>query len=306
MRHPLRGVDGGHRHRLAAGVVGGVLEQRRVDGGGQHGADVDLPVALQSQLLPQAGAERPDGELRHAVGVRVGLGHHTHDRGDVDDHAAALLPQVRQHRSGAVDVTHQVDVDDAAEVLQRHVGERAEHGDRGVVDPHVDAPVALDRPPCQFAHRLVVGHVGHHRQRLGSGGAALLRRRLQGLPPPGREDHRGSLLREHPRGGAPDAARRARDDHNRIPGSHENRPPAGSCGCCWIAAPLPPAPRGKRLRLPGVPAGGPTEAAVRSCPGRLAGIPHLPLAFQGEASTAEPDHRTPVLGTSHPRNQIFA
>jgi len=103
-------------------VVAGVLEDRRVDRGRQHRADLDPAAA---QLLAQCQAEPDDAELRGRVGAEVRHRDHAGDRGVVDEHPAALRPELADGGPSAVDVPEQVGLDHAPEVRRRDVLERA-------------------------------------------------------------------------------------------------------------------------------------------------------------------------------------
>ncbi len=165
--------------------------------------------------------------LRHDVRVGVGLAHHPGDRGDVDQGAAPLLPHGAQSCPGPVHGAHDVDVDDPAEILQRHVRERPEHGDRRGVDPYVDPPEPFHGTPCEVVDRLDVRDIGRDDERPGAPvPLAVARGGFEGLLSPRGQHHGTALARERHRGGPSDTARRPRDHHYRILDTH----PAASSG----------------------------------------------------------------------------
>jgi hypothetical protein len=75
---------------LLPGVVGHVIEERRVVRRRHHRADADVLQALLVDLLPQGIAEPDDVVLGGSVGGVVGRGVTAQLRGDVDDDAALL------------------------------------------------------------------------------------------------------------------------------------------------------------------------------------------------------------------------
>jgi hypothetical protein len=85
------------------------------------------------------------------------------------DQRTALPFQVRQRGHGAVDLAHQVDVDDAGELLRRRALERGDQQDAGDVHPRVQPAVLGHRPLCDPLHLVGIGHVGD----LGAGLAAV-------------------------------------------------------------------------------------------------------------------------------------
>jgi hypothetical protein len=98
-RDSLRAQERPQRIDRAAGEVGGVLEQRRVDRGRHQRADVD---AFAADLVAQTFGEAAERELRGHVRARVpGFDARVH-RPDVDQRAAAAAAQRRQRRASAL------------------------------------------------------------------------------------------------------------------------------------------------------------------------------------------------------------
>ena len=206
-------VDGPRRLHRTAGVVGAVLEERRVDGRRHDGHHVD-PGA--DELLAQRLAEADDRELRRRVRRVVRHRHLAEHRGDVDQHAVALCAEMWQRRPGAVHAAEEVRVHDAAEDLRRDVLERPEHANTGVVHPDVDVPEAIERAACQHPHRALLAHVGRHGERLAAARAAVLDDAGQRRLAPRAHHDRRTLAREGHRRRAADAARGARDHDHRF------------------------------------------------------------------------------------------
>jgi hypothetical protein len=148
----------------------------------------------------------------------------------------APLAHVGQSGPGAVHEAHDVDVEDAPEVVERSLLERGECGDRGAVDPGVDAAEALDRPPREHLDGIGGGHIRWDRERGPSATLAFASNVLQRDVSPRGEHHLGAVRGTRERSRPPDAARRARDHDHRIPDPH-----------------TPALPRARRLKrgLPG-------------------------------------------------------
>jgi hypothetical protein len=86
---------------------------------------------------------------------------------------------VGQHGPGAVDHSHQVNLEHAREGLGRDVLEAPEGIHAGIVEPDVDPAKALDRTPRQRLNLRLLGHVGGHRDSIRPLGPAGRRRILQ-------------------------------------------------------------------------------------------------------------------------------
>ncbi len=178
------------------------------------------------------------GEMRQpgfasAIGDAECRGAQTRDRSDVDDGAAALVTHDRRHRLGHQERTGEVDRQDALPILQRHVEQRLEHRDAGIVDQRIDAAEL----PMGLLHgdldRSWVGDIGLERQ----GGI----RAVQGIDSGAQRvaqniQHRNlpAVLQEAGRRREADAARRAGDKGNLF----QLRRHVGFFPCCGFVAEL--------------------------------------------------------------------
>ena len=127
------------------GVLRTALPDRGVDRAGLDDRDRDAPGP---QLLAEDVADRLDPELGGVVGAVEREGDAAADRGDEDDAAAGRADR-RQHRLGDGDLGGQVDLDLAAEFLQRQRLQRARDGDAGVVDEALEAALRLGTDPLR-------------------------------------------------------------------------------------------------------------------------------------------------------------
>ena len=107
-----------------------------------HAADPDVVVA---HLLHQRFRERVETGLRGAVGRAAGKRILSRQAADVDDPAAAPLPQVRDGRVAVVEDAAEVRVDHRLPVGDRHLRGILQQGDPGVVHEHVEAAETIDR-----------------------------------------------------------------------------------------------------------------------------------------------------------------
>src|SRR5215216_7696925 len=69
-----------------------------------------------------------------------------------------------QHRPGAMDVAHDVDLKNAPKVAERNLLERCKGGDRGAVNPDINPPKTLRYPLSNLPHRLLIGDISGHRK----------------------------------------------------------------------------------------------------------------------------------------------
>src|SRR5215217_2037556 len=69
-----------------------------------------------------------------------------------------------QHRPGAMDVAHDVDLKNAPKVAERNLLERCEGGDGGAVNPDINPPKTLDYLVSNLPHRLLIGDISGHRK----------------------------------------------------------------------------------------------------------------------------------------------
>src|SRR5207302_8131917 len=76
------------------------------------------------------------------VGSRAALGGEAVEGGDVDDRPSAR--HVRHHRLNAEERAEEVDVEHTPEIALGHLVHGGGRVDAGVVDQHVDAPVAVE------------------------------------------------------------------------------------------------------------------------------------------------------------------
>jgi hypothetical protein len=86
--HPVGRHRRGDGPEAVAGVVGGPLEHRGVDGAGEHAAHGDARVGARAVV--QREREAPHGELAHRVGGHHRVRHQPEQRRQVDQDAVAL------------------------------------------------------------------------------------------------------------------------------------------------------------------------------------------------------------------------
>ena len=144
---------------------------------------------------------------------------------DVDDLAAALALQDRQHRLRHQEHAFQVGGDDAVPVLFRQPldGARARTA-AGIVDQHVDAAEGPDRALDQRCHLGLVGNIGGNAHRVASQIADLSGDRLDPVVIAAVDHHLGALAGETERDFAPDARGCAGDQRDFIRERHPCRP----------------------------------------------------------------------------------
>lgn len=134
----------------------------------------------------------------------------------VDDRAGALAPQRLERRLHAINLPHQIDLDDALDLPDRHVGNRGVLVDAGIVNPGVDTPEAPHGLLGQALDLAQYGDVGHHCQRAAFAGLDLSRDLIQGLAVAHPQHDRGASRAEGEGTGAANAARRTSDHNNRF------------------------------------------------------------------------------------------
>ena len=126
-----------------------------------------VPGSITATWIPhgrssrRSVSEKPSSaELRGGVGAEQRDGDLAADRADVDD-PPARGAQLRQERLRDGDLADQVDLDLAAEVVDRLVLDRRGDGDAGVVDEAGEAapPVASRTVARRRGDRVRVGHV---------------------------------------------------------------------------------------------------------------------------------------------------
>src|SRR5205085_11652494 len=100
------------------GVVGRVLEKRRVCGSREDGADIDIGTNI---LLTQGVAQPAHAVLGDVVSAAIGNAAQRHLRGDIYQHASSLLLELAQGGARAVDVAKQIRLQKLPEVLTRGV-----------------------------------------------------------------------------------------------------------------------------------------------------------------------------------------
>ena len=183
-------------------------EERRLHGAGAQRIDAHASARELDGELPAQGE---DGALRGGVGDlrrrRAGEGH---ERGDVDDRAAAALEQMRDPVLAAEEDALRVDVLHALPRLDLRLEDRGVvrgHDPRVVVED-VDSAVALGRRGVHGLHAVGVGDV----HLLEEGLAALGCGRLALLGIDVGDADACALLREEDRGLPADAAGGAGDD----------------------------------------------------------------------------------------------
>lgn len=143
------------------------------------------------------------------------------DGDHVDQRAAALLPEVRQHGVGPVDLAEQVHLHHTPVRSDRRHVEAPDRADAHVIEPHVDGAEALDRRGDELAHRVGVSHVRRHDERLRPKRTALGRDILERPPLTRSKNDPGLVARKGMRTRSPNTARRPGDD------DHERRPRSG-------------------------------------------------------------------------------
>ncbi len=215
-------VDRRDRRRTDAEPRRCLVEQWRVDRRGQDGGRRD-PRPLVLELQSQRVHEPHDAELRGAVRSLERDGAPTQNRGDRDDPAFALPPQVRQHRLDPVHLPEQVDLDDLPDLLDRQVLDEPVGGHRRAVDPRVDPPERLHGALGQRLHLSPLGHIGRDGQRLAAEPLHVACGPLELLRTARGEHHARSPPPQLQRGLEPDPRRRA-GDHDNLLGDWSRHP----------------------------------------------------------------------------------
>ena len=129
-RHPRRG-----RLRQAVEVVDRLVPDRRRD---RARLDQDHVDALGVELLAPDVSDRFDGELRRVVGARERRREHAADRADEDDPPAGPAHE-RQHGLRGGDLADHVDLELAAQVVERQQLQRRREADARVVDQAIQS-----------------------------------------------------------------------------------------------------------------------------------------------------------------------
>jgi len=97
------------------------------------------------------------------------------DRQRIDQHTALLLLEVRQYHMGTAQIAEKIGLHHLFMGIQWRLVERADCADAGIVDPHIDAPLAeLRRSAGQCFDLIAVGDVGGHHQYFAAERAAFI------------------------------------------------------------------------------------------------------------------------------------
>src|SRR5919202_20262 len=200
------------------GLVGALLhpdearQHRRV---GRHRADGDHPNTVRRKLDRERLGQGDDGSLGRVVHGQARPRTDSGRAGRVEDDPATLRLHARNSRATAVEHAPDVDVHDAVEERIGRVFEWREGLRQArVVEQHVDAAEAVDRPLDHGLDLLGAGYVNLERLRLDAGGADLLDRlgRAGGVQVSGQ--HASPLFGECQRRSAPDAGAGAGNDRD--------------------------------------------------------------------------------------------
>src|SRR5215217_734797 len=162
--------------------------------------------------------------------MRIRLRYRADNRGNVDQHALALVTQMGQHRPGAMDVTHDVDLKNAPEVAKRNLLERCKGGDRGAINPDINPPKTLRYPVSNPPHRLLIGDISGHKENRRSKALAFSGDLLQRCSTARGQRNGGASGRKLQRSRAAYTAGRPGDDDNRTSSPHNNT----STQDCWL------------------------------------------------------------------------
>src|SRR5215212_8939630 len=127
-----------------------------------------------------------------------------------------------QHRPGAMDITHDVDLQNAPEVAERNLLERGEGGDRGAVNPDIDPPKTLRYAVSNLPHRLLIGDISGHRKSRRSRALAFSGDLLQRCRSARGQCNSGASGRKLQRSRAAYPAGCPGDDDNRTSSPHNN------------------------------------------------------------------------------------
>ena len=211
-RH-LRVVGRRDRNRLLAGVVAGVLEELRLMGHRHHRTYPNVLHLLLVQFLAKRITQPDDAELGGRVrGVQRG-GNLPDDRGDVDERPTPTLSKVLHGEVAAVGRAEQVGLDDLLVIFERNLVVPPDHGDAGVVDPHVEPPEGVDRLLGEVFHRLPVADIGGHGQGFATCRDTLLGDSVERRNASGRDDDGGTTPGQFEGRASSEAARRTGDDN---------------------------------------------------------------------------------------------
>src|SRR6476661_588863 len=126
---------------LLAGGPGNGGDHLRGDVAGRDGDDGD---ALAGGLLRQAHGQAEQTCLGRGVVGLADVAGLADDRADVDDAPGSAVEHVLQDRSGQVERTGEVHLDDAVPVVRGHPADGLVRGDACVVDQDVEAPVLVE------------------------------------------------------------------------------------------------------------------------------------------------------------------
>jgi hypothetical protein len=209
-RDLLRRVDRGRCPHAPAAEIGRMLKERRVDDRRQDGADLD--ARLVQHLLPQRLGKAADGELAGGVRRTVGLCGAPDDGGVLDQYPLPLLTELSHGHPSPVNVAEEIGLDHPAPGFHGNGLEPAKGPDPGIVEPDIDAPVALEGTAAEFLDLSFLRNIGRHDEGRAAEGLAFTRRFLEHLGPAGRQHDGIATPGKGLRGGTADAAGSAGDD----------------------------------------------------------------------------------------------
>ncbi len=139
-----------------------VVDHRRVDAAGKHGAHVHTALA---KVLPQRRAERRERRLRR--GVRSVVRHRLLrvERRHEHEVSGPLPLEMRQRRLDQVHRAEEVDGEGVLEVRTPELRRRLARVDAGIRDDDVESPGLGERTRDELGNRTAIGDVARHDER---------------------------------------------------------------------------------------------------------------------------------------------
>ena len=144
---------------MGPAALGAVGRDVRVHRAGTQHRGADRRVS-RPQLALQGRHQRDHAVLGHVVGTGGAAGHQSRDRRRRVDVPLLLLLDQRPEDLHAIDGAPQVDGEGPLPVIDRHLGDRAEDADAGVVAEHVHGAERVHRRLGQRLHVRQLGDVG--------------------------------------------------------------------------------------------------------------------------------------------------
>ena len=188
------------------------MRHRRIEDGGGEGVHADAAVApLDGEELGQAGDAALGGEVAGRAPLEAA---DAEDGAEVDDVAVALAQEVLRGGAAAVPQARQVRLHDLAEHVVVGVlrAPRAQVGDAGVVDEHVDRAEVVPGGLHERLDLLVVGHVAGDGEEAAARGLDERGRIAEAVEAAGGADDVGPALRQRRGPGDAEAVAGAGDD----------------------------------------------------------------------------------------------